>query len=112
MSIEASQSFGVRTDRVDDVYSIVLTGELDIATAPTLLELGAEADTTTLLDLSGLTFMDSTGLRAVLALDRNCREAGRELLVVPGPPAVQKVFSATRTEEHLNFFRPPPGLAE
>ena len=44
----------------------MLRGELDLATAPRLEHALAEAGDDVLLDLRGLTFMDSTGVRVLL----------------------------------------------
>lgn len=65
-----SPQFGVQDVVCDGHHTLVLSGELDLAKAP-----GLEAVITRLcgdgvngisLDLSGLTFMDSSGLQAVL----------------------------------------------
>lgn len=45
---------------------LTLRGELDLATTPRLEQALAEAGDDVLLDLRGLTFMDSTGVRALL----------------------------------------------
>jgi anti-sigma B factor antagonist len=45
---------------------LTLRGELDLATTGQLAAALAEAGTPVLLDLSGLTFMDSTGVRLLL----------------------------------------------
>lgn len=44
------------------------------------------------LDLSRVSFIDSCGVQAVVALDSRCRERGIELRIVSGPRAVQRVF--------------------
>ena len=56
-----------------------------------------------LLDLSKLTFLDSTGLRCVVRADERAREEGRRLVVVKGPEAVQRVFEITRLQERLEL---------
>lgn len=96
------------TDRADDgAARIRLQGELDIATAPRadeeLRRAEAERPSRIAVDLSGLTFMDSTGLRLVVAAEQRAHEAGRELVVVRGPDAVQRVFQLTGVDERLRF---------
>ena len=59
------------------------------------------------LDLRGLTFMDSTGLRVVMRWDGTAREAGLAPVFIPGPPAVQRVFETTRLMDRLTFVDPP-----
>ena len=63
------------------------------------------------LDLRGLTFMDSSGLRLVIRWDTAARSNGFDFALVPGPDAVQRVFDLTGMEEHLTFREPGPGLA-
>lgn len=91
-----------------DECALELFGELDLATAATLeaeLQRVEAAEVRTIvLDLSGLTFMDSTGLRAILLADRRLREAGRRLCLVRGPRAVDRVFTLTGADRHLQFL--------
>ncbi|MDQ6750638.1 MAG: STAS domain-containing protein [Actinomycetota bacterium] len=83
------------------------SGELDIATAPEVEEelrrLEAGAPPVLVLDLRGLEFMDSTGLRTVVAADTRAREAGRRLVVVRGPAAVDRIFTVTQLDERLEI---------
>ncbi len=90
---------------------ITLAGELDLSGAAILeqeLERLAEEDAgTVVIDLSGLDFMDSSGLRLVVMTDSRVREAGRRLLLVPGAEPVQRVFEITRMNEKLTFVDDP-----
>jgi len=57
------------------------------------------------LDLTRLIFMDSTGLRLILAAEADCRaENGSTLSIVPGPRNVMRVFEITGTGSLLNAF--------
>ena len=94
------------TQTAGDSVRISLRGELDLASADQADETlqAAEAEGTPLvLDLSGLTFMDSTGLRLILRAARRARENGRSLKLVSGPPRVQRVFRVTGMESRLPF---------
>ena len=95
------------TERREDEARVRLEGELDIATAPQaderLRRAEAEGPRRIAVDLSSLTFMDSTGLRLVVAADQRAQNAGRELVVVRGPDAVQRVFQLTGVDERLTF---------
>lgn len=61
-----------------------------------------------LLDLSGLDFIDSTGLGVIIDLDQRARSGDFELSIVPGPRHVQRVFEVTMLSESLPFREPPP----
>jgi anti-sigma B factor antagonist len=94
---------------------ISLTGELDISATTTLeeeLSRLAEQDGVrrVVLDLRELEFMDSTGLRMVALAERRMRAADRELALVRGRDAVQRVFAITRMDEHLTFVDDPGSL--
>jgi anti-sigma B factor antagonist len=95
----------------DGTVRLVLTGEFDIASAPQVEEemtrLEAGEATLILLDLRGLEFMDSTGLRTVVGADTRAREQGRRLLIVPGPEAVHRIFEVTGLTDRLEFVDDP-----
>ena len=55
------------------------------------------------LDLSGTTFIDSTGIGVVLRLANDAESRGVELAIVPGPPEVQRVFATAGLTEVLPF---------
>lgn len=82
-------------------------GELDIATVPVLeahlTELQTAGFKQLTLDLRELSFLDSTGLRLILAWDARSRADGFALSLVAGPPGVQRVFDITDTTRRLNF---------
>lgn len=87
---------------------IALSGELDVAGAALLeheLErIVADHEASNLvLDLSGLEFMDSTGLRMMVLADERAKAEDRTLSIVRGRPEVQRVFTITRMEERLRF---------
>ena len=96
------------TTVTDRIAVVTLAGELDVAGASALereLERVAadHSPTTLVLDLSGLDFMDSTGLRLVVLADQRAQEEGRRLVLVRGNESVQRVFAITRMEERLSF---------
>ncbi len=77
---------------------VVLTGELDISTyedARQLLEDAERAEPELLVvDLAGLRFVDSTGVRLILAADERARQAGRRVALRLGHGLARRVFSA------------------
>ena len=56
-----------------------------------------------MVDLSKLTFLDSTGLRCIVTADERAREQGRRIVIVRGPDAVQRVFTITRLDDRLEM---------
>jgi anti-anti-sigma factor len=55
------------------------------------------------LDLSGTTFIDTTGIGVVLRLANDAENRGVELAIVPGPPEVQRVFETAGLSDALPF---------
>jgi anti-sigma B factor antagonist len=94
------------------VAVVAPTGELDLSGA-TVLEaeldrLAAEPELGTIvLDLRGLEFMDSSGLRLIVMADMRAREAGRRFALVKGTDTVHRVFEITRMSERLDFVACP-----
>jgi anti-sigma B factor antagonist len=88
-----------------------LDGELDLASVPLLeseVELAMLDDTATIvLDLRGLEFLDSTGLRTILLLDKRSSERGQAFALVRGSEQVQRLMTMTRVDEHLKIIDTP-----
>ncbi|MGD9572203.1 MAG: STAS domain-containing protein [Thermoleophilia bacterium] len=80
-------------DDVDHSVVIVATGELDLTGAPRLLQaLPAEGTTPVVLDLRGIQFMDSSGLRSLLEARQACADAGRSFAIANPSDAVNRVL--------------------
>jgi anti-sigma B factor antagonist len=70
-------------------------GELDLATAGevrTALRAEAEARGRVTLDLGGLRFLDTSGLRLVLETAKASERDGFGFVVLPGSPEIQRLF--------------------
>jgi anti-anti-sigma factor len=95
----------------EETTVLVLVGELDIASAPAvdraLEDLGPSISKRLVIDLAGVTFMDSTGLRALLLACKSASDSQRELVLRPGPYQVQRVFELSGTLERFVFEEPP-----
>ena len=91
---------------------MVVSGELDLASAEELeaqlKQLESSEPELLVLDLRQLDFMDSTGLRAVIAADARARDRGARLVVVRAPEEVDRVFRLTRMDQHLELVDEPP----
>lgn len=97
----------ITREHLNDVLVLALHGELDLASAP-LLErelLDAESGRPgrIVVDLSGLRFVDSTGLHVLLRAHQRARENDHQLLLRRGPRAVHRVFEITGTLDIFSF---------
>jgi anti-anti-sigma factor len=91
-----------------DAVILMLSGELDLASAPTLERELREAEAANprrvVIDLAGLAFMDSTGLQALLrARERANNNSSHQLLLRRAPHQVQRVFELTKTVDAFTF---------
>jgi anti-sigma B factor antagonist len=82
---------------------VVLRGELDVATIPSLDKaLGAvrvDGARKVLLDLSEVTFIDSTGLMRLLTALRELERRGGRMVLACSNPTVLRLFEVTHTNE-------------
>jgi len=94
-------------ERVGQASVIAVSGELDLATAPKLAPPLAralkEADREMILDLSGVTFVDSTALRVLRDLQRT-RRSERPLVIVCDHLNVLRIFKITAFEGTFVIF--------
>jgi anti-sigma B factor antagonist len=97
----------VRVEKDGRRAALILTGELDLASAEMLSEslqtIEASRPSVIALDLRQLQFMDSTGLLLAIRAHTRARREGRRFVIVPGPPQVQKVFALTGLDSVLEF---------
>lgn len=108
----AMPKLDVETTRNGTAAIVRPVGELDLSGA-TILE--AELDRlaedpeigAVVLDMRGLEFMDSSGLRLVVVADMKAREAGRRFCLVRGDETVHRVFEITRMSDRLDFVDDP-----
>jgi anti-sigma B factor antagonist len=84
---------------------VALRGELDLEHAYTfdeeLRSIEARRPPCVVLDLRGLTFLDSAGLARLLAARRRARREQRRLLLVRGGAGVQRLLALTAVAEHF-----------
>jgi len=85
--------------------TVFLEGELDAYTAPTLESELSDGPTEgdLRLDLSQVSFMDSTGIRAVIKADNELRARDHALVIVSPSPAVLRLLQLTSLDEHLRI---------
>jgi anti-sigma B factor antagonist len=97
----------VSTEDRDGLVHVALVGELDLSTVAKVQEelrrAEARSPATLVVDLSKLTFLDSTGLRCIVTADERARDEGRRIVIVRGPDAVQRVFAITKLDDRLEM---------
>ncbi|MDZ7578574.1 MAG: STAS domain-containing protein [Candidatus Nanopelagicales bacterium] len=97
--------FGIETRDVGDQTIVAVTGELDVYTAPDfeacLEELVKAGKTKLVIDLTGVSFLDSTGLGVMVKALKWVREAGGRLRVVADEDRIARVFRITGLDDVL-----------
>ena len=98
--------FDIETRENEGATYVAVTGELDVATAPLLAERIAQAETAAapliVVDLSGVSFMDSTGLHTLLeAHARSQQEGDRLRIASPWSAQVQRLMELAGVVDEL-----------
>jgi anti-sigma B factor antagonist len=93
-------------DMEHDWVCVRLRGEIDLASAPILRTLTAEAFRTpeaagVVIDLAGCAFMDSTGLNALVAAKHAAEATGRPLRITGAHGIVRRVMQLTELDAVL-----------
>lgn len=106
--------FQVNVSEGNEMVSIAIVGELDLATAgrleSELRRVEGRQPPILIIDMRELRFIDSTGLRLIIGADARAREGGRRVALVPGPVSVHKVFQLALLEKRLDFIEDPSAL--
>ena len=110
---ETYPPFEVTVQRDDGVATTVVSGELDLATAPSLsAAVAAHGDARLLvLDLTAVTFLDSTGVRVLIEADRACAGSGSRLVVLVGDGPVRRVLELCELDGRLALVTEQPSSA-
>ncbi len=89
--------FSATVGRSGDTVTLTVAGELDLAAAPLLAAhhdpLGAgECAGGVALDISGVTFLDSSGVALLIGVARRAEEEGWPLRITGTPPHARRVL--------------------
>lgn len=94
----------------EDGTRVQLSGDLDLSSSPQfereLARVLATPPARVTIDLQGLAFVDSCGLRAILMAQRDCEQAACALTLIAGEQA-QRLFDLTGVSESLPLSDPP-----
>jgi anti-sigma B factor antagonist len=110
------EDFAISTTEIDGRAHLTLRGELDLATAPeleTLLMERLDASQEVVVDLRGLEFMDSSGIRVLVAGHARAARVGTRLFVVRPQPesAVAKIVEVAGLDRELIILDDPAQAA-
>ena len=105
----ASQRFVAVTEQLDSGAPVIsVMGEVDLATAPalaqTLLGVAEDRADEVIVDLTGCSFFDSSGLRALLATRTRLEHSDRRLALVLSNPSVLRIFQITQCDELFEIY--------
>lgn len=98
----------VESARTTDAVSITVTGEVDSSNCVELQNelvklANSNGDTLCTVDLVGVTFMDSSGLRALLLGQRAMIDAGKTMVIVGVSDSVRRLFEITGLLERFGL---------
>lgn len=107
MSAPSPEYFRVDEVRDGDRLCLTLHGELDLESAPVLesklLEAQDGNSKRIMVDLNHLQFMDSTGLRVILAAHQDAESNGHDFALRGSTPQVHRLLTLTGVVDRLKF---------
>jgi anti-sigma B factor antagonist len=109
----AAEGFSAKVVGLDDDAIVVLSGELDMATAPELTgvlgQVIAHGPPEVVVDFSGLSFIDSSGIAALVDAQHRLGDQERRLCIHAAHPGAVRVFEIAGL---LDFLHVQSGPAE
>jgi anti-sigma B factor antagonist len=106
--------FATGTRQIGDFLVISLTGELDMASAPEFEDAidGAQGGSPIIVDLRGLTFIDSMGIRALLRVYAAGQNGHSTVSFIRARNSVQRILQIAGVDQALAWTTgPEPGTA-
>jgi anti-sigma B factor antagonist len=103
----ATKLFRCKTERRGETIYVRPRGELDLRTVPELDDALARARADArhvVLDLRGLSFMDSTGISLVTRWNLEARRDGFEFALIQGDERVRRLFELTALTGYFTFM--------
>ncbi len=103
----------IEVTRAENEVAIVLSGELDVSTAPRLrdqLHQLIESDCLRFTCyIEGLSYVDSSGLSVLLMVHKRLEKVGGILMLMSPVPSVRRILEITGVDDYLDIR--PPGAA-
>lgn len=95
----------VSVEEREDCAFVAVTGEIDSATSPRLaaaIDRAMAVNTRRIeIDASGVTFIDSAGLRVLVAAQRAAEDEGRRVVIVSPSVTTERLLAITGLTEYL-----------
>ena len=108
--VDTDHQFRLDLEPERDAVRVCPRGEVDLATTDEIREkfdeMSALGFRRVILDLRGVTFVDSTGVHLALELCESSRSGAWEFAILAGPPAVERVFELIGVRSQLPFVPP------
>ena len=96
------------TRAIDELSVVDVVGEVDVFSAPELAaqltQLFDAGRQTVVVDLTSVTFLDSTGLGTLVAARNRAEEAGGQLPIIGSGERVLKLFRITGLDEVFEIY--------
>ncbi|MBV8464293.1 MAG: STAS domain-containing protein [Acidimicrobiales bacterium] len=106
------ETYGVTETGEKGAVVVSLSGEIDVAAAPVVrerLEAAAGRAEALVVDLTEVTFIDSTALGVLIGVHKLCLGSGTSIRLVVSEPRILKVFEITGLTD---LFTIDPSLAD
>jgi anti-anti-sigma factor len=108
VEVAGLQPFAVEVQRRDDVAIVQSRGELDLVSVETLRAAldGIKSAARLVLDLRGLSFIDSTGLHLLVALHQRAQRDGFQLTLLAPAAPLDRAIQLCGLDKALPFVAP------
>lgn len=102
----------IQVARVDGRVVVTLPTEVDLSNADELRDVGVAAiesadNGAVIVDLGGMTFLDSSGMGALVVMNNAAQAAGKHLLLAHVPAAVERLFAITGLTAAFEYLTEP-----
>ena len=106
----SAHPFSISVEPDDDKVAVIPIGELDLATADELDQAVSDVRRSgfdhVVVDLRGISFLDSSGLRVLLGLRNEAERDEYALSLVRARDDVQRIFALTATSDMFRWREP------
>lgn len=97
----------VNTKREENKHIVQLSGEIDVYTAPrlkeTLIPISKQKGIEIIIDLSGIDYIDSTGLGVFIGTLKEADNNGSKLKIIGAKERISRLFSITGLDEVMEI---------